>query len=136
MTGSVRFQPSGAVVEGSVRGFESPQGVPSNAGAKSVPWVVSVPVGTTSMEVWFRNWSGAGMNCEAWDSNHGHNHHFELGHSETSYTDVASKIAADLNACSRLHGKPAIALVERKSKGTQHFFGWVVAGRFWNSYFG
>ena len=26
---------------------------------------------------------------------------------------LASKIAADLNACSRLHGKPAIALVER-----------------------
>jgi hypothetical protein len=48
------------VAERSVRGFDAPGGVPSNSTAKSVPFEVNVPGGTTSMEVWFRNFTGAG----------------------------------------------------------------------------
>jgi hypothetical protein len=70
----VRFSPSGVVSEGTVRGFNSPTGTPSNAGAVSVPLTLDIPSGTTSLELWFRNDTGAGSSCVAWDSNLGANY--------------------------------------------------------------
>ena len=37
-----------------------------------------MPAGTTGVEIWFRNYSGAGSTCETWDSNLGSNYWFEV----------------------------------------------------------
>jgi Family of unknown function (DUF6209) len=76
-TAFVRFQPSGDVYEGSVRAFVSNQGTPTNE-AYSIPVTVDVPQDATSVEIWFRNASGAGMSCETWDSNLNTNYVFEV----------------------------------------------------------
>ncbi len=105
---SVRFFPSGAVTEGTVRGFDAPNGVPSNAGAKSVPLEVNIPSGTTSMEVWFRNSSGAGMNCEAWDSNNGSNYRFPVFAAAPARVQwVGNAGSSFTRACARQDGVPA-----------------------------
>lgn len=67
-TAFARFMPMGEIQEGSVRAFESSYGTPTN-NAYSVPVTFHVPDGATSVELWFRNASGAGMSCETWDSN-------------------------------------------------------------------
>lgn len=74
----VRFSPGGQLVSGTVRGFDAPGGVPSNASAKAVPFEFAVPPGTQSAEVWFRNATGAGQGCEAWDSNLGQNYRYTV----------------------------------------------------------
>lgn len=113
VTAFVRFSPSGSVVEGTVRGFESLYGVPSNAGAKSVPLAVAIPPGTTSLEVWFRNWSGAGMNCEAWDSNLGANYRFPVSAASPGRVDWAGNAGSSFSrACSRADGVPASATLD------------------------
>ncbi|MDP2273465.1 MAG: DUF6209 family protein [Archangium sp.] len=105
---SVRFFPSGSVAEGTVRGFDAPNGVPSNAGAKSVPLEVNIPSGTTSMEVWFRNSSGAGMNCEAWDSNNGSNYRFPVFAAAPARVQwVGNAGSSFTRACARQDGVPA-----------------------------
>ncbi len=105
---SVRFFPSGTMAEGTVRGFDAPNGVPSNSGAKSVPFEVNIPSGTTSMEVWFRNSSGAGMNCEAWDSNNGSNYRFPvLAAAPARVQWVGNAGSSFTRACSRQDGVPA-----------------------------
>lgn len=78
ITAFVRFSPGGEVVSGSVRGFNNPGGTPSNASAVSQPWSFDVPRGATSAEVWFKNFTGAGSTCEAWDSNLGNNYRFTV----------------------------------------------------------
>lgn len=78
ITGFVRFSPGGEVVSASVRGFNNPGGTPSNASAVSQPWTFDVPRGATSAEVWFKNFTGAGSTCEAWDSNLGANYRFAV----------------------------------------------------------
>jgi hypothetical protein len=104
----VRFQPSGAVVEGTVRGFDAPNGVPSNAGAKSVPFEVNVPSGTTSMEVWFKNSTGAGSSCEAWDSNLGANYVFAVSSAAPARAEWVGNAGSSFSrACSRSDGVPA-----------------------------
>jgi hypothetical protein len=72
----VRFQPSGAMVEGSVREFESVHGTPTTT-AFTRPFTVRVPEGTSRVEVWFENYSGAGSTCRKWDSEFGTNYAFE-----------------------------------------------------------
>jgi hypothetical protein len=69
-----RFEPSGATVDGSVRGFDAPLGVPSGAGFP-VPWRFTVPSGTTSVAVWFEN---IGIGCQGWDSNLGADYIFPV----------------------------------------------------------
>lgn len=104
----VRFAPSGAVVEGTVRGFDAPNGVPSNAGAKSVPFEVNVPSGTTSLEVWFKNSTGAGSSCEAWDSNLGANYRFAVSASAPARVEWVGNAGSSFSrACSRSDGVPA-----------------------------
>lgn len=108
VTAFVRFAPSGTMVEGSVRGFESLNGTPTNAGAKSVPLQVAIPVGTTSMEVWFKNWSGAGMSCEAWDSNLGNNYRFPVSATPAARVEWVGNAGSSFSrACARQDGVPA-----------------------------
>jgi hypothetical protein len=78
VTAFVRFSPGGEVVSGSVRGFNAPGGTPSNSSAVSVPFGFEVPRTARSAEVWFKNATGAGSTCEAWDSNLGANYRFDV----------------------------------------------------------
>ncbi len=104
----VRFAPSGTIATGTVRGFDAPNGVPSNAGAKSVPLNVNIPAGTTSAEVWFKNSSGAGMNCEAWDSNLGTNYRFPVSAAAPARVVwVGNPGSSFSRACARQDGVPA-----------------------------
>jgi hypothetical protein len=73
-TASVRFLPSGTTVEQSVRAFDAPNGVPQAGSVKAVPFTFAIPSGTTAVELWFHNASGAGSTCSTWDSNQGTNY--------------------------------------------------------------
>lgn len=72
-----RFTPGGQLVAGSVRAFESPQGQPTTT-AHAVPLTVPIPADATDVELWFRNTSGAGSSCEAFDSSYGANYRFPI----------------------------------------------------------
>ncbi len=78
VTAFVRFSPGGDVVSGSVRGFNSPTGTPTTSSAVSVPFEFAIPRTARSAEVWFKNFTGAGSTCEAWDSNLGANYRFDV----------------------------------------------------------
>ena len=108
VTASVRFLPSGQVVEGSVRGFNSPTGTPSNSSAFSVPLEVKIPAGTTALEVWFKNFTGAGSTCVAWDSNLGANYRFDVEARPVAQVQwVGNAGSSFTRACSRQDGVPA-----------------------------
>lgn len=77
VTAYVRFEPGGKLTEGPVVQFESPGGRPIG-NPKSQPLTVEIPKGTTAVEVWFRNWTGADSPSEAWDSNFGRNYRFDV----------------------------------------------------------
>jgi hypothetical protein len=72
-----KFLPGGQVVSGSVRDFVTNLGTPTNE-AKPRPLEVKIPADATAVELWFQNYSGAGNNCEAWDSNDGQNYRFPI----------------------------------------------------------
>lgn len=61
ITARVRFQPSGRIVEGSIR---------------SGRLVTRVPAGAVRIEAWFENTGGG--SCRAWDSNDGRDHVFPV----------------------------------------------------------
>lgn len=104
----VRFSPSGAMVDGTVRGFDAPNGVPQNAGAKSVPFDFTVPSGTTGMEVWFQNTTGAGSGCEGWDSNQGANYRFSVSPASPARVEWVGNAGSSFSrACARQDGVPA-----------------------------
>lgn len=69
-----RFEPSGAMVSGTVRGFDAPGGVPTGGGF-AVPWQFDVPAGATSVALWFEN---TGIDCQVWDSNLSANYVFPV----------------------------------------------------------
>ncbi|MBW2732125.1 MAG: hypothetical protein JRH20_07000 [Deltaproteobacteria bacterium] len=73
----VRFSPGGEVIEGSVLAFQNNQGVPTTV-ADEVPLVVEIPRNATSAEIWFKNSSGAGSDCVAWDSDFGANYRYDI----------------------------------------------------------
>ncbi|MFO0594854.1 MAG: DUF6209 family protein [Myxococcaceae bacterium] len=109
----VRFQPSGTVVSSSVRGFDSPSGVPSNSGAKSVPFTFEIPAGTTSLETWFQNFTGAGSSCQAWDSNFGANYSFPVSASAPARPQWAGNAGSSFSrACARGDGVPASTVLD------------------------
>ncbi len=109
----VRFQPSGTIVDGTVRGFDAPNGVPSNAGAKGVPFDVTIPVGTTSMAVWFKNFTGAGSSCEAWDSNTGANYVFPVSAAAPARVEWVGNAGSSFSrACGRQDGAPAVETLD------------------------
>ncbi len=64
-----QFQPGGQTVYGSVVGSNGPTIYP-------MPFVTDVPAGTTSVAIWFRNYSPP--SCEGWDSNLGANYVFPV----------------------------------------------------------
>ncbi len=69
-----QFQPSGQIVSGTVVGSNGTSIFP-------VPFVTDVPAGTTSVALWFHNWSPTG--CDAWDSNYGANYVFAAAATDT-----------------------------------------------------
>ncbi len=71
-----RFLPAGQQLDGTVRGFDAPGGVPHGPG-QSVPLELQVPAGATGVEMWFHN-IGALDGCEAYDSNLGQNYAFAV----------------------------------------------------------
>ncbi len=73
----VRFLPSGQDISGSVRQFITNQGTPTNQ-ATSIPFSFDLPAGATSIQIWFENTSGAGNNCQAWDSNYSQNYSYPV----------------------------------------------------------
>jgi hypothetical protein len=110
---SVRFSPGGQVVEGTVRGFDSLNGTPTNAGAKGVPFGFDVPAGATSAQVWFHNFTGAGSNCSAWDSNQGANYQFAVEpHGFAAVQWVGNPGSSFSRACSRQEGAPATVVLD------------------------
>jgi hypothetical protein len=75
--GYARFLPGGEQVEASVRELVADQGRPTNE-AHDKLWTLTVPQGATEVELWFKNYTGAGSSCVAWDSNWGGNYRFDL----------------------------------------------------------
>lgn len=95
----VRFSPGGEQLDGTVRGFNSTNGVPNNANQVPVPFDFDVPAGATSAEVWFLNSDGAGDSCTAYDSNFGANYRFTVEQAAPSAVqwtgDVGSSFSRD-----------------------------------------
>ena len=77
ITAYVQFQPSKKISEGSVVQFGSEGGKPTN-NAKGQPLTLDIPEGTTALQIWFRNWTGADAPRESYDSNFGRNYRFEV----------------------------------------------------------
>lgn len=103
----VRFLPSGDVVTGTVRGFETMGGTPSNASAVAVPFSFDVPKSAREAQVWLKNSTGAGSTCEAYDSNFGENFRFEV--EAVPFANVAwvgRPGASTSRACVRSEGAP------------------------------
>jgi catechol 2,3-dioxygenase-like lactoylglutathione lyase family enzyme len=100
--------PGGELVSGSVRGFDSPSGVPSNSSAKSVPFTFDLPKGATSAEVWFNNFTGAGSSCTEWDSNNGSNWRFTVEPKPFAAVQwVGNPGSSTTRACARAEGAPS-----------------------------
>ncbi|MBS2031003.1 MAG: hypothetical protein JST54_24085 [Deltaproteobacteria bacterium] len=68
--------PSGEIQERELVDFESSG--KARGAARVVPQTFEVPVGTQAVEVWFRNWAGAGEDHVAWDSRFGYNYRFDV----------------------------------------------------------
>lgn len=110
---TVRFAPGGEVVSGSVRGFNNPGGTPSNASAIAVPFSFAIPKGARSAEVWFRNFSGAGSSCVAWDSNFGANYRFEVKAAPYAPVQWVGRPGASTSrSCARSEGVPGVITLD------------------------
>ncbi|MCU0696215.1 MAG: DUF6209 family protein [Myxococcaceae bacterium] len=113
VTAFVRFSPGGEVVSGSVRGFNAPGGTPSNSSAVSVPFTFQVPSTARTAEVWFKNATGAGSTCEAWDSNLGANYRFDVEAKAFAPVQWVGRPGASTNrACSRSEGAPDVLTLD------------------------
>lgn len=73
----IKMHPSGDVIERPAVQFDSVMGRPTNR-AQPSNVVVDIPVGTTSVEIWFRNWTSADHPDERWDSEYGKNYTFPV----------------------------------------------------------
>lgn len=94
-----RFQPSGTMVEQSVRAFETVNGTPTNV-ASAVPVELSIPRGTTQLELWFENRTGAGSSCRTWDSNLDANYTFPVLPAPPAAVGWAGRMGGSFNrAC-------------------------------------
>jgi len=72
-----RFEPGGQLLSGSVRELENVNGQPTNT-AHARELALKIPGDATSVQIWFRNYTGAGSSCEAWDSNYGKNYSYSV----------------------------------------------------------
>ena len=71
---NVKFEPQGTLIIQPVTQVSTPLGMgPPRAG---VPITVQVPLGTTSVQIWFRNYGADG--CQSYDSNNGQNYSFAV----------------------------------------------------------
>lgn len=91
------FLPGGQTLSGSVRTLVSNRGWPTNEAVEK-PWLVRIPSDAESVQIWFRNYSGAGSSCEAYDSNFGANYVFEVWPSEDHPRCQGIEKARDLRA--------------------------------------
>jgi len=73
-----RFLPGGETFSGSVVSFASTGTGLRVDDPSPGAMEVDVPRGATSVELWFRNWSGMSYPCETWDSNFGQNYRFDV----------------------------------------------------------
>lgn len=108
VTAFVRFQPSGQTVSGSLKSVQTTGGNPSTVDVVSMPFTFDVPRGTTELEVWFKNFTGAGSTCEAWDSNFGANYRFPVEAAPFANVQWVGRPGSSTSrACSRVEGAPA-----------------------------
>lgn len=73
--GKVRFSPGGEVLDLGRLSFSGPMGQPTLT-PTWMPFEVSIPARATAAEMWFVNTDVSG--CQAYDSNFGSNHRFEV----------------------------------------------------------
>lgn len=107
ITAYVRALPSGQVASGSLKSLQTMGGNPSTVNIVSMPFTFSVPVGTTELEVWFKNVTGAGSTCEAYDSNFGANYRFPVEAAPFSNVQWVGRPGSSTNrACAREEGAP------------------------------
>lgn len=109
----VRFAPSGTTVEGPVVGFTTVNGSPAGSTGTAIPFTVTIPAGTTGVDLWFLNSSGAGSFCEAWDSNFGHNYHFNVDARLPAAAQWVGNAGSSFSRlCSRVDGVPSPVLLD------------------------
>ncbi len=77
LVGFARFLPGGQTLEGSMRELVTDHGRPTNEAHERL-WTITVPADATAVELWFKNYTGAGSSCVAWDSAWGANYRFEV----------------------------------------------------------
>lgn len=73
-----RFLPSGETFSGSIVAFEYDDYGRRIDSPHPGTLEIEVPQDATSVEVWFRNWSGMSHPCEEYDSQFGENYHIEI----------------------------------------------------------
>ncbi len=104
MIATVRFSPGGEQVEGSVRAFDAPNGVPDVATLHPIPFEFTVPAGATSADVWFYN---TGIWCTpSYDSNSGANYRFEVVAPPPAISWFGNPMASTSRACVADHAVP------------------------------
>jgi hypothetical protein len=107
VTAFVRLVPSGDVVSGSVKSVQLVGGNPSSVNVVATPFTFDVPKGTTGLELWFKNFTGAGSTCESYDSNYGANYRFQV--EAAPFADVqwvGRPGSSTSRLCSRQEGAP------------------------------
>ena len=77
MVAHARFTPGGELRSGSVVAFENVMGQPTNT-ARTEALKIKIPLDATAVELWFENRSGAGSDCQVWDSRYGENYRYEI----------------------------------------------------------
>lgn len=79
ITGFARFWPSGTQAQADIMAHAASSAGPPDyfSWIRTIP-VVSIPPGTTEVEMWFMNGSSFDRPCTAWDSNHSANYHFAV----------------------------------------------------------
>jgi hypothetical protein len=109
----VRFSPGGQVVQGSVVAFNSVNGNLAGVPGTAVPFSFSIPAGTSSLEVWFLNSSGAGNFCEAYDSNQGANYRFTVEPANFQPVQWVGNAGSSFSrACTRGDGVPSPVVID------------------------
>lgn len=73
----VMAQPSGQIQERELMDFSDGMGS-THGTPRTTAQSFDIPAGTTSVEVWFKNWTGADSPRESYDSNFGKNYRFDV----------------------------------------------------------
>lgn len=119
---NVKFLPGGQLFTGSVRQLVSDLGRPTNE-ATDLPFVVRIPEDAWSVEIWFRNFSGAGSSCVAWDSNEGANYRFEVwpAADHPRCLDVERETGARTEDYRMAHNQPACLAYDLAAQADAEF---------------